>query len=151
MATIWSSSSARMSADNATPACCTHTDTSLSKSMHVFEVACSVADSLCSHLIIFGSEHLDDLISHELMTMYLSADSNNKDKVVLFECLFDVTSVSHYTTSALPSSVWRSPEQRSTSRRACISSALDPLWRREQCHFHNENLRREKYVKFNDN
>lgn len=45
-----------------------------------------------------------------------------------------------FIQSIIPGSVWWSQEQQSTSHHACISSALDPLLRTEQCHCHSENL-----------
>lgn len=156
MATISSSSSARMRADSATPACCSE-GTVLSETGYYQHVITSIVPVLS---VLTSSS----LAANILMTWFpmnwwrrtfrQTVERNRRWikfkslRFTLFEICF--TSMlrhnGHTTTkkSIIPGSVWWSQEQQSTSHHACISSALDPLWRMEQYHYHSKNLLRQK-------
>lgn len=98
-----------------------------------------------SHLIIFGSEELYDLISHKVVALHLEADGLgllHKWIICLHKLEFSLLKDHLHYINTVPGSVWWSQGQQSTSHHACISSALDPLWRMGLYRYHSETLRR---------
>lgn len=98
-----------------------------------------------SHLVVFGGEEFYDLSSHEMVAFHLETDSSGLSKVCVNWKVLSLQTVC-ITSNTVPGSVWWSRGQRSTSHHACISSALDPLWRMEWYHCHSGNLRTSYFL-----
>lgn len=135
MATIWSSCSALTRADRATPACCSEETAAATGYLQQ-----GITNNVQALPILTSSSLAAKIFMTWFPMNWWRCTLRQMVWFGLLQLKFAVLEDYLHNINTVPGSVWWSQEQQSTSHHACISSALDPLWRMELYRYHSENL-----------